>query len=502
MLVALGCIDEGFRRCIEFWIVVTPLFAHYTWVDRVSHARGGPKGGAEREAEFDRLHQRYAPMVKKATLYMRGFYLKAAQLVSVRDDYLPPIYLEWTRQLQDEVPMVISSEDAQALVVEELHLQEAGLASVLYDWQDEPIGTASIGQVYKARLTKTGEWIAVKVQTPNAERLFRADIKCLQMFTYFALPWAYENMVEIEKAFRAEFDYVAEFRNLVAIHDNMMPSWGKKVRVPRAVPEVVSRRVLGMELLEGEKFVSAVQRRLKPLADREGKTVEEYQEEQLALLRSGKRKPETVRMLRWKLRLQRCLSWFSWLRGGCKDKLEQPVDIASSFETLMALHGQQVLQDGCFNADPHPGNVMLLADGHTLGLIDFGQVIRVPLEFRLRLARLIIALSKKNPADVARLEAEIGVQRKYDKEDVRYRMCSFWLDRDTEDVTQGLNLFDLLLWGEEHDPVISQGEGYYMTCRCSVTLRSAALAFGVQLSTAEYWRPYAEALLKKHGQLS
>merc|ERR1719478_973372 len=108
---------------------------------------------------------------------------------------------------------------------------------------------------------------------------------------------------------------------------------------------------------------------------------------------------------------------------------------------------------------------MLLEDGRTLGLIDFGQVIRVPLEFRLKLAKLIIALAKRSPSEVARLEADIGVQRQFNKEDVRYRMCSFWLDRDTEDVMQGLNLFDLLLWGEENDPVISQSEGYYMACR-------------------------------------
>jgi aarF domain-containing kinase len=422
--------------------------------------------------------------------------------MSVRDDFVPPVYLEWLKELQDEVPMTISSEDAQALVAEELHLGEAGLSSVLYDWQDEPIGTASIGQVYKARLTKTGEWIAVKVQVPNAERLFRADIKTLQMFTYFALPWAYQNMVEIEKAFRAEFDYVAEFRNLTAIHDNIMPTWRKKVHVPKVIPEVVSRRVLGMELLDGDKFVSAVQCRLKPLADRKGVTVEQYSEEFLADLRTGKRKPESVKLLRWKLRFQRWFAWFSWIIRGCRGKLELPVDIASAFETLMALHGQQVLQDGCFNADPHPGNLMLLKDGRTLGLIDFGQVIRVPLEFRLKLARLIIALAKRNRADVARLEAEMGVERKYSKEDVRYRMCSFWLDRDTDDVTQGLNLFDFLLWGEENDPVLSQTDGYYMACRCSVTLRSAALAFGVRISTAEYWRPYAEALLRKHGQLN
>lgn len=498
MLFGAGCSDEGFRRCVMFWIVVTPPFAHYSYVDKISHKKGGPKDGAEREAEFARLHEKYSPVVQKATMYFRGFYLKAAQLMSVRDDYLPTIYLDWLKELQNEAPMAISSSDAQKLVEQELHLVEAGLDSVIYDWQDEPIGSASIGQVYKARLVKTGEWIAIKVQVPNAERLFRADIKCLQLFTYFALPWAYENMVEIEKAFRAEFDYVAEMRNMMSVRDNVMASWSKKVYVPRVIPEVTSRRVLGMELLNGEKFVSAVQRRLTPVAAREGKTVEEFQEEHSEALRTGKRQPESVRRLRWKMRLYRWMSWWSWLRGAYE---EPPVDLATSFETLMSVHGQQLLRDGCFNADPHPGNIMLLEDGRTLGLIDFGQVIRVPLEFRLKLAHLILALSRRSPADVARLEEEIGVRRRNNKEDVRYRMCSFWLDRDTEDVTQGMNLFDLLLWGEVEDGVLSQPEGYYMACRCSITLRSAALAFGVRMSTADYWRPYAEALLREHGEL-
>ena len=58
-------------------------------------------------------------------------------------------------------------------------------------------------------------------------------------------------MLEIEKAFESEFDYVAEFRNLVAVRENMLRKFGSKVRVPKVVPEVVSRRVLGMELFEG-----------------------------------------------------------------------------------------------------------------------------------------------------------------------------------------------------------------------------------------------------------
>ncbi|CAE7805427.1 unnamed protein product [Symbiodinium microadriaticum] len=492
--LVLGCLDEGFRRCIEFWVVVFPLWCHYFWVDKVSHPKGGPKGDEQRDAEFSKLHSRYSPIIRRATLYMRGFYLKAAQLVSTRDDFLPEIYLEWLRKLQDEVPMTLSSEEAKQVIAKELKV--ASIEDLLTDWHDEPIGTASIGQVYKARIKSTGEEVAIKVQVPKAERMFRADISCLKMFTYMAIPWAYENMKEIEKLFETEFDYMEEFRNLEAMRSNLLPNWGHRIYIPRPIPELCSRHVLGMELLKGEKFITAVRRRLQPLAEQRGITVEEYEQEQLEALRSGKRKAESAAWLHWKITL-----WKFWRRlCGFRSDLE-PIDVGGIFEMLMSIHGQQVLKDGCFNADPHPGNILMLEDGKTLGLIDFGQVMHVPVEFRLKLARLMLALSRRSPPDVARCESEIGVTRKYYKEDVQYRICSFWLDRDDEEITQGRNIFDLMVWGEAEDPVLSLPDGYYLACRCSVTLRSTALAFGVRISTAEYWKPYAEELLRKHGQM-
>merc|ERR1711879_1072141 len=91
-----------------------------------------------------------------------------------------------------------------------------------------------------------------------------------------------------------------------------------------------------------------------------------------------------------------------------------------------------------------------------------------------------------------------GVKRKFYKEDVSYRLCSFWLDRDTEEIMQGLNVFDFLVWADCADPVLDMPDGYYMACRCSSVLRGSALAFGVRLCTSSYWRPYAEALLRDH----
>ncbi|CAK9087818.1 unnamed protein product [Durusdinium trenchii] len=496
-LLAAGCIDEGFRRCLQFWAVVFPLWCHYLWVDKVSHRKDGAQGLEARDAEFSKLHVRYSPIIRGATLcpwerYMRGFYLKAAQLVSTRDDFLPEVYLEWCRKLQDEVPMTLSSDEARKVIAKELKLED--LDALLTDWVEEPIGTASIGQVYQARLRSTGEDVAIKVQVPNAEKMFRADISCLKMFTYLAIPWAFEQMKEIEKLFEAEFDYLEEFRNLEAMRTNLLPKWGHRIYIPRPMKELSSRHVLGMELLKGEKFISAVRRRLKPLAEREGKTVEEYEQEQIEALRSGRRKAEAAWWLRWKALLGR---WMHRVRHFGRRDLE-PLDVGGIFEMLMQIHGQQILLDGCFNADPHPGNILLLEDGTTLGLIDFGQVMYLPQDFRVKLARLIVALAERQPEQVARYESEIGVKRKYYKQDVQYRLCSFWLDRDDEEITQGLNIFDLLVWGESEDPVLSLPEGYYLACRCSTTLRSTALAFGVYISSAAYWKPYAEEVLRRN----
>lgn len=490
-LFGLALTDQGFRRCCVFWTLCGPMFVQMLWIDKVWYPKGDERLKEKREAAFARIHARNSPIIEWATLRMRGFYLKCAQLMSMRDDYVPEVYMQWIRKLQHEAPMAMTSAEAQAAVCAELGLQSVG--ELLDDWQDTPIGTASIGQVFKARMKSSGEWVAIKVQDPAARKIFYADIQCLKLFTYFALPWAYANMCEIEETFEGEFDYLQEARSLQEVRDRTLPKWSHKVYIPRPIPELTSSRVLGMELLRGEKFVDAVRRRLKPLAEREGKTVEDFEREQIEAFKSGQRTAVSARAMSRRMRLWR--AWH-WLTGKAD---EQPVDLGDVFETLMQIQGQGVLRDGCFNADPHPGNILLLEDGKTLGLIDFGQLVRISPQFRVKLAKLILALSSRSPSEVADAERGIGVMRKHYKEEVQYRICSFWLDRDTDEIMQGMNMFDLLAWGEWEDRVVSQPEGYHMACRCSLVLRSMALYFGVRLSTCDYWRPYAEEVLKLAG---
>merc|ERR1719401_243917 len=176
------------------------------------------------------------------------------------------------------------------------------------------------------------------------------------------------------------------------------------------------------------------------MAAREGRDPDAYEREHLEALQAGRAAVRSAREARW-----RTAAWRLWrrLRHG---RQEQVLDLGQLMETLMAIHGEQIFRHGLFNADPHPGNILLLRDGQTLGLIDFGQVQELSADFRSRLARLLLALGDRDPEAVLRCEQACGLRTKLGRADVRYRVCSFWLDRDTDEVMQGLNLHDFMAW--------------------------------------------------------
>lgn len=479
-------VDEGCRRCADFWVCVLPIYAHYKFVDKISHPTASP----ERSAEFERLHDIYSPIVRDATLRLRGYYLKVAQFFSMRDDYVPKQYLDWAKKLQAEAPVALDAESAKRCVAKELGLGR--VEEAFKDWSSKPIGSASIGQVYQARLRSTGEDVAIKVQMPGAERLFRVDIRTLKIFTRLAFPWAVDHISELEKMFESEFDYTLERENMEKVRTNVAQRWGDRVIIPKTFPELCTRRVLCMQFLDGEKLVDGMLRRVRSAAMQAGRDPNEFLSHHMEALRTGKLMPRTARSARW-----RASVWKMMQRVRGADDINLP----ALMEQLMRIHGEQVFVDGLFNADPHPGNVMLLhgAQSDGVGLIDFGQVKELSLDFRVQLAKLIIALSRRDEAEVVRLDKEMGSRTQLGKADMRYRVVTFWLDRDTDDVTSGQSFHDFLAWAEEEDPLVEMPRDLHLVMRCSCMIRNLALSFGIRLSTSDYWKPEAEALLRKHG---
>ena len=119
---------------------------------------------------------------------------------------------------------------------------------------------------------------------------------------------------------------------------------------------------------------------------------------------------------------------------------ETPIDLAGMVDLLMRVHAFEIFEAGVFNADPHPGNILLLSDGR-VGLIDYGQVKRLPLDKRVKYAKLITLLAANDRKGVvAHAVGEMGFATERMDEDVIYRILCFFNDRDDAEITGNRNV--------------------------------------------------------------
>jgi len=275
-------------------------------------------------------------------------FIKLGQLLSTRADLLPPAYLDALERLQDNVaPFPFS-------VVEETIVRELGrpLSVAFGEFGREPIAAASLGQVHRATLPD-GRAVAVKVLRPRIREIVRDDIAALQRlvgtaqrFSETAYRFDLQSLLdEFRRVVGRELDYRAEAVYLERLGANLH-SYPELV-IPRPIASHSTSRVLTMEWIEGRKVT------------------ELSLEERQAI-------------------------------GG--ERLAQ---------TLFRAYLQQILVDGFYHADPHPGNVLVTPDGR-LALLDLGMVAAVPDDFRDKLLRLLVALAEGKGDAVADISMEVG----------------------------------------------------------------------------------------------
>lgn len=502
--------ESGIIRSFRFWKGMVPIYAHYKIVERRLKDETDP---TVISAAYAPLNERYSPRVEKLALDLKGFYYKLAQIMSTRDDFLPDVYQDWTKKLQDKSPSVMQSEDAKALVERSLNVKVNELFS---EWEDDPIGAASIGQVHRARIRETGQEVAVKIQYPGIEEKFRADIDTVEMFCKYLMPQNTAYFAEIRRQFETEFDARGEAENLRLVHDNLhRAGWNRLVEVPE--PLHSSKDVLVMTYLEGPKLVDGVRAQFKKIAERQGRTLEELEAEHKRKIESGELERKDVstsaaemRRIQTLLRLKDGLlnslifagNWtvrpFISSEKWEYVKSDVPINLGQILDTLLRVHAHEIFTDGAFNGDPHPGNILLMPDGR-LGLIDYGQVKRMALEDRIEYAKMIISLNRGDKEEVVRIAKESGFRTKRMDEDIIYRTCAFWHCRDSEDILQGMNVSEFIEYLEEKDPVKNINDENVMAGRVSVLLRGMANAFGMKLKVSDYWREEAETFLKAQG---
>lgn len=277
--------------------------------------------GKSRDSRETRL-QRQAVRLRERLIKLGPTFIKMGQMLATRADLLPLDYIKELSQLQDRVPPF---SDKRAIEIIESEMGRP-IADAFAEISERPIASASLGQVYRATL-KSGEEVAVKVQRPQLDEKIRFDLDLLRWTgrmldrypkLFPGAEWL-GAVEEFDRVIHEEMDYRRESENAAEFRRNFQ-DW-PAIHVPAIYNELSSGRVLVMEFISGTK-----------LTDREG------------LLAAG-HNPRRIN------------------------------------ELLYRTYFKQLLEDGFFHADPHPGNLLVMADGR-LAIFDFGMMGRISRELQ------------------------------------------------------------------------------------------------------------------------
>jgi predicted unusual protein kinase regulating ubiquinone biosynthesis (AarF/ABC1/UbiB family) len=292
-------------------------------------------------------------------------FVKLGQLLSTRADLLPPEYLDALARLQDHVePMPTGY--VEQVIEEQLGVR---MSKAFAEFESTAIASASIGEVHRARL-RDGRRVAVKVQRPNLHAQIVDDLDAMQELgaaldehTQLGRRVRFVQIVEsLREVMTQELDYRQEAENCRALRRNLAQF--DRFLVPAVIDDYTSEKVITLEWIEGAKITD-----LSPVALLE-------------------------------------------------------IDRKALADELFGVYLHQVLIDGVFHADPHPGNLILTQDGR-IALIDFGMVSRVAPDMQRRMVKLLMALGDGRAEETATEAIAIGRpydEDRFDESDFRERV--------------------------------------------------------------------------------
>jgi len=345
-----------FNRANRAWrfyrvsrLLFTMIWIMYRERRRVLRAR--QRGDRETRPNVEAL-RKVAVSFRETALALGGLLIKLGQFLSARADLLPQVALNELVLLQDEVTAVPFRYVATAIE----HEFGRPLNEVYSYVEEKPTAAASLGQVHRAKLT-TGEDVAVKVQRPLIYRLVRADLGALK-FVIWVITHIYRNankFIDLGALYREfsrtvyeELDYVAEGRN--AERFARMFADDPRVKAPKIYWDYTKRRVLTLEWIDGIK-------------------ISNYPAIEAA---------------------------------GLNRKQIADRTISSYFK--------QILEDGFFHADPHPGNLFVQPgpDGPIIAFVDFGMMGTVGRSLKRGLRKCFFAVAGKDARGLIEGMDELG----------------------------------------------------------------------------------------------
>jgi predicted unusual protein kinase regulating ubiquinone biosynthesis (AarF/ABC1/UbiB family) len=401
----------------------------------------GREGSVNKQARLEKQ----AVWLRNSLIDLGPTFIKIGQALGTRADLLPLAYVKELATLQDQVP-AFSTAEAFARIEAEFG---RSLQDCYAEIDNEPIASASLGQVYRARLS-SGEEVAVKVQRPDLEQIISFDVAILYRLVKLTnrfFPKANENadwegmLREFHTTIFEEMDYVKEGRNADRFRYNFR-TW-RAIRVPKIHWSHTSRKVLTLEFIRGTKVI-----------DVEG------------------------------LRARR-------------------ISAVKVNRLLVRTYLKQLLEDGFFHADPHPGNLLVMDSGH-LAFFDFGMVGRITPKLQ---AQMIDAFFHVVGRDVHGLGQDIinlnFLKPGVDPETVRpvvERLFKVYLNLKLGEVKFKELTYDLAEVIYEYPFRLPANFTYVM--RALMTLEGIGIVTDPEFSFFETAKPYAkEFMLRREGRV-
>lgn len=420
------------RRFVDIWSFVLKLLSA-----RWAYGKAWTYGGEITPEKQAIRRRKQAVWIRETLLDLGPTFIKVGQLFSTRADLFPIEYVEELSKLQDKVP-AFSYEQVQSIVQAELGKP---IPELYCTFDPIPLAAASLGQVHRAQLN-SGEEVVVKVQRPGLKRLFEIDLAILKgIARYFQnhRDWGRGRdwmgiYDECCRILWEEIDYLNEGRNADTFRRNFRSEdW---VNVPRVYWRYASPKVLTLEYLPGIK-----------------------------------------------------ISHYEGLEAAGLDRSRLAHLGARAY-----LH--QLLNDGFFHADPHPGNIAVSTDG-SLIFYDFGMMGQVQPVTREKLMQTFFGVAQRNGEMVMESLVALGALAETDDMGPVRRSIQFILDNlmDQPFEEQSVTAISDDLYAIAYDQPFRFPATFTFVMRAFSTLEGVGKGLDPDFNFMEAAKPFATQLM-------
>lgn len=375
--------------------------------------------------------------IRKAMEELGPAFIKTGQFLSMRHDIFPPAILQELQKLQDEVP---SAPFPAIREVVEANLGKP-LSEVFSYFEEEPLAAASLAQVHRAVLLDNRQVVAVKVQRPNTPEIVRNDLEILEILARqvneHVESMRVYNLPKLAQQIRRLMLNEIDFNRELRNMRIMRASLSEPgFFIPAVFPDYSSSRVLTMELAQGQK-----------------------------------------------------------LKDIDLEKLDNRHELARRGMSMVI---RQVLENGFFHADPHPGNFLIDENG-TISLLDWGMVGRLTAEMRYNMIELVRSFVEKDTEEIVNILLEfVSGDEQADKrllENEVLEVLNLFHHLPIKEINLGQVLNDTTRILREQGLILSAEPAIMI--KALVTVESTVQQIYPDLDTIEEIKPFIDRLTKE-----